>query len=238
MFELTSFYLFLCSVLFLFIFLVTFSNKIVLPPKSEDLEAVNDSGFTNSFKYSLTKFIMYFSIFTKSQLVSIRQFRFIGLFFTIFVVIFLLNVLSLIAFNPSVTGHLVVTLLFSVSLFLGFIIIGFLNFDEDYYTYFVPKDVPEILLPFLVVIEVLSFIIRPFSLGIRLFANMLAGHTLMGIFAKFGIYIIGVNILFLIFPILIIVPVLLLEIGVALVQSYIFINLLFIYMNDVYEINH
>ena len=186
----------------------------------------------------LNKFLSYFIIYSKSQFVSYRQFRFVGLFFTIFVIIFLFNVLSLVAFNPSITGHLIVTLLFSISLFLGFIIIGFLNYDNDYFSYFVPKDVPKALLPFLVLIEILSFFIRPFSLGIRLFANMLAGHTLMGIFAKFGIYVINLNVLLIFFPILLIVPVLFLEIGVALVQSYIFINLLYIYMNDVYIIEH
>jgi F-type H+-transporting ATPase subunit a len=82
-----------------------------------------------------------------------------------------------------------ITLSLSGSLFIGLIIIGLLNNRSKFFLLFYPKNVPIFLLFFLILIEVLSFIIRPFSLAIRLFANMLAGHTLLNIFGAFAYFI-------------------------------------------------
>src|SRR5579871_2964871 len=190
-FELSNFYLFYISVIFILIFFILINSEYNLQSENGDeilLAGVNSSLIFFSFRVVLEKFFFYFIYFTKSLLVSQRQGRYIGFFFTVFLIVLFFNVLSLVAFIPSITGHLVVTLFFSIFLFIVFIIIGLLNYDAEYFDYFIPKDVPQALLPFLVVIEVLSYLIRPLSLGVRLFANMLAGHTLMGIFAQFGVY--------------------------------------------------
>ena len=82
-------------------------------------------------------------------------------------------------------------------------------------------------------IEVFSFLIRPFSLAIRLFANMLAGHTLLGIFAQFGAFVSKNYFFFFFIPILLLLAVFFLEIAVSLIQAYIFVSLVCIYINDV-----
>ena len=129
------------------------------------------------------------------------------------------------------------TLAISFTLFFAFFIIAFLNFQSDFFNFFIPKNVPPALTGLLIIIEVLSFFIRPFSLAIRLFANILAGHTLLHIFGSFFIYVLHF------FPIFVIVPIILcflitgLEVAVAFIQAYVFFVLLCVYLNDVYKLH-
>jgi F-type H+-transporting ATPase subunit a len=112
--------------------------------------------------------------------------------------------------------------------FIGVTIIGFIRHGLHFLRFFVPEGVPKLLLIILVPIEVLSYFIRPFTLSIRLFANMLAGHTMLGIFAGFAA-LVGV---FAIFPIAIDVLLLALELLVAVLQAYVFAILSCLYLND------
>lgn len=176
-------------------------------------------------------FLTIFYMF-KEQTSSVRVLRFFPIMFTLFLLIFLLNFSSLFSFGVSLTGHIMVTSFFSFIFFLTIIFIGFLNHDLDFFKLFVPQNVPNFLLDFLIIIEVFSFLIRPFSLSIRLFANMLAGHTLLGIFAQFGAYILKNYFLFIFLPISLLVIIFFLEIAVSIIQAYIFVSLLCIYLND------
>lgn len=105
---------------------------------------------------------------------------------------------------------------------------------------FVPKDIDNKALKyFLVIIEIVSYIIRPFSLAIRLFANMLAGHTLLYILNTFLVYVITKKwFLVFIIPFVVIFMVFILEVANAFIQAYVFTTLLVIYINDIYNVSH
>lgn len=131
-----------------------------------------------------------------------------------------------------------ITLSLSGSIFIGLIIIGLLNNRAKFFLLFYPSNVPIFLLFFLILIEILSFLIRPFSLAIRLFANMLAGHTLLNIFGTFAYFISNnyVYLFFLSFTFCVLIT--FLEVGVSIIQSYVFIVLLAIYISDITLIGH
>jgi len=112
---------------------------------------------------------------------------------------------------------------------------------KEFIWFFVPKNVPAALLPFLVIIEIVSYISRVFSLAIRLFANMVAGHALLHIISgsvlvvikkisSFSVFLSFISL----FPIFILLSIILLEFGVAFLQAYVFIVLFSIYLNDCY----
>jgi len=148
--------------------------------------------------------------------------------FSLFMFILFANLLGLIPYSFTVTGQIIVTFALAVVVFIGVTVIGFIRHGVHFLRLFVPEDVPKLLLVILVPIEVLSYFIRPFTLSIRLFANMLAGHTMLGIFAGFAA-IVGV---FAIFPVAIDVLLLALELLVATLQAYVFAILSCLYLND------
>jgi len=131
-----------------------------------------------------------------------------------------------------------ITLSLSGSIFIGLIIIGLLNNRIKFFLLFYPSNVPIFLLVFLILIEILSFLIRPFSLAIRLFANMLAGHTLLNIFGSFAYFISNTHIYLFLISLLLCILITFLEVGVSIIQSYVFIVLLAIYIADITVINH
>jgi ATP synthase subunit 6 len=222
-FSLTSGAVYLISLLF-FIYFFYFSVKKIT------LTSLNSNILVEEL------FFFLLSIF-KQQIASVRALRFFPLVFTLFLYIFLLNFSSLFVYGVSLTGHILVTAYMSFSIFISLFIIGLLNFGRNFFGFFVPKGVPKILLDFIISIEVFSFAIRPFSLAIRLFANMLAGHTLMGIFSKFCAYIIKNYFFLFLLPFILVILVFMLEVAVSLIQAYIFVSLVCIYINDVYNLH-
>jgi F-type H+-transporting ATPase subunit a len=148
--------------------------------------------------------------------------------FSLFMFILFANLLGLIPYSFTVTGQIIVTFALAVVVFIGVTIVGFIRHGWHFLRFFVPEGVPKLLLVILVPIEVLSYFIRPFTLSIRLFANMLAGHTMLGIFAGFAA-LVGI---FAIFPIAIDVMLLALELLVATLQAYVFAILSCLYLND------
>jgi F-type H+-transporting ATPase subunit a len=148
--------------------------------------------------------------------------------FTLFMFILFANCLGLIPYSFTVTSHIIVTFALAAVVFVGVTIIGFARHGLHFLRLFVPEGVPAVLLVLLVPIELLSYFIRPFTLSIRLFANMLAGHTMLGIFAGFAA-VLGV---FAIFPVAVDVLLLALEVLVAILQAYVFAILTCLYLND------
>src|SRR5438093_2396408 len=106
--------------------------------------------------------------------------------FTLFVFILFSNLLGLVPYSFTVTSHIIVTFALAAVVFIGVTIIGFVKHGAHFLRLFVPEGVPAVLLLLLVPIELLSYFIRPFTLSIRLFANMLAGHTMLAIFGGFA----------------------------------------------------
>jgi len=222
-FSLTSGAVYLISLLAFFYFFYFSVKKTTLPARTSNI-LIED----------LFTFIL--SVF-KQQISSVRALRFLPLIFSIFAFIFLLNFSSLFVYGVSLTGHILVTTYMSFSIFIGLIVIALLNFGRRFFSFFVPRGVPRALLDFIISIEIFSFIIRPFSLSIRLFANMLAGHTLMGIFSKFASYVIHHHFFFFLLPLVLVILVFTLEVAVALIQAYIFVSLVCIYINVVYKLH-
>jgi len=98
--------------------------------------------------------------------------------------------------------------------------------------FLVPKGVPAVLLPLVVLIEIISYLLRSFSLSVRLFANMMAGHTLLYILSSFVIALSDVSLVAAFIPLVLVFAVSFLEIGIAALQAYVFVVLLSIYVTD------
>ena len=148
--------------------------------------------------------------------------------FTLFVFILFANLIGLVPWSFTITSHIIVTFALALVVFIGVTIIGFARHGVHFLRLFVPEGVPPVLLLLLVPIEVLSYFIRPFTLAIRLFANMLAGHTMLAIFGGFA-----ASIGFLaIFPVAINIALVGLELLVALLQAYVFAILTCLYLRD------
>lgn len=159
--------------------------------------------------------------------------EYVPLLFLVFIFIAGCNVVGLLPFSFTPTAQLIVTSTLSFSFNIAFLIIGFLIHGVGFLKLFVPAGSPKALLPLLVVIEIFSYSIRPISLSLRLFANMMAGHTLLHILSSF-FWTLAVSAVPLIafFPGVLLVAVFFLELGIAFLQAYVFTILLAIYLND------
>lgn len=163
--------------------------------------------------------------------------KYFPIMFNIFVFIYLLNIIGLVGYNLQLTSHIIVTLSVSISIFLGIVILGINTLKMKFLNQFQPKDAPRILYPFLVMVETLSYIIRPFTLSIRLFANMFSGHILLFVIISFVIVMIEKKliiskIIIIILPILLLLFIMCLELLIMFLQAYVFVLLLSIYLND------
>lgn len=160
--------------------------------------------------------------------------------FVLFTFIFSCNALGLIPYTCTVTSHLIVTFALALTSFIGINIIAFREHGIHFFSFFVPKDVPFALIPLLILIELASYIFRPFSLGIRLFANMMAGHTLLKIIAGFSWTLMSLGGLLFIagtLPIIVVFAIVGLEFAIAFLQAYVFTVLVCIYLNDVIHLH-
>jgi F-type H+-transporting ATPase subunit a len=149
--------------------------------------------------------------------------------FSLFIFILFCNVLGMVPYSFTPTSHIVVTFAMALFVFLGVTIIGFARHGLHFFSFFVPKDVPAWLLAILVPIEVLSYLIRPVSLSVRLFANMLAGHTMLKVF---GGFVVAMGLLGGWAPLAFIVALTGLELLIAFLQAYVFAILTCLYLND------
>lgn len=161
--------------------------------------------------------------------------------FSLFVFVLVANVLGLIPYTFTVTAHLIVTAALALTVILTVVIYGFVRHGTHFLHLFVPSGVPGFLLPFLVVIEVVSFLSRPISLSLRLFANMLAGHIALKVFGFFVVGLASAGALGWFgatMPFFMIVALTALELLVAVLQAYVFAVLTSIYLNDAIHPGH
>jgi len=159
--------------------------------------------------------------------------------FTLFMFILVSNLLGLInipgVFAPfTSTSHIIVTFAMAATVFVGVTLIGIYKHGVGFLKLFVPSGVPAVMLLLLVPIEVISYFTRPVSLSVRLFANMMAGHTMLKVFGAFvgALGIAGIA------PLLFMIPFTGLEFLVAFLQAYVFAILTCIYLNDALHIHH
>ena len=172
--------------------------------------------------------MLFLSNLIKDQ-IKVKGFKLYGPFLiTLFILILNFNFIGLVRYTFTVTSHLAISLGCSIGIFIGVVIIGFSLHKERYLDLFLPMGVRLILQPALIYIEIIGFIAKAISLGVRLSANMLAGHTLLKLttILVWNVFILKSGLKFLfILPFIALVLLTGLEIGISLVQAYVFVLL-------------
>ena len=148
--------------------------------------------------------------------------------FTLFMFLLFGNLIGLVPYTFTYTSHIIVTVALAMVVFIGVTVIGFAKHGLGYLRLFLPEGTPIVAAPLLVVIEILSYLSRPFSLAMRLAINMLVGHVLLQLLASF---VITMGVLGIV-PIGFMGAIFLLELLVAILQAYVFTVLSCIYLND------
>jgi ATP synthase subunit 6 len=165
--------------------------------------------------------------------------KFFPLLFLTFVFIASANLMGLLPYAFTTTSHIILTFTLAFAYNFSFIIIGFARHKLQFLRLFVPSGIKGPLLVLITVIEVFSYSIRSISLSVRLFANMLAGHTLIHLVLTFALVVLKSNYFFLVVaPLVFFVAIFALEFVIALVQAYVFVLLLCIYLNETLHIAH
>ena len=167
--------------------------------------------------------------------------KFFPLVFSIFMFILVLNVMGIIPYTFTVTSHIIVTVAFALLVFLTVVIYGFWRNGPRFFKLFVPSGIPIYILPLVVFIEILSFLSRPVSHSVRLFANMLAGHITLKVFGGFVVMLGAFGFLGwlgAILPLGLTIALTALELLVAFLQAYVFAILTCIYLNDAIHPGH
>ncbi|RYE53625.1 MAG: F0F1 ATP synthase subunit A [Rhizobiaceae bacterium] len=167
--------------------------------------------------------------------------KFFPLVFSLFMFILVANMIGIIPYTFTVTSHLIVTLALAMIVFLTVLFYGIYKNGLKFFKLFVPHGIPLYILPLIVVIEVISFVSRPISHSVRLFANMLAGHITLKVFASFvtSLSAIGVvGAVGAVLPLLMTTALTALEVLVAFLQAYVFTLLTCIYLNDALHPGH
>jgi F-type H+-transporting ATPase subunit a len=161
--------------------------------------------------------------------------------FTVFVFILFCNLFGMLPHSLAVTSHILVNVAIAMTLFAIIIITGFVRHGAHFLHLFVPPGVPGFMLPFMIPIEAFSFLVRPFSLSIRLFANMLAGHILLGVFAGMSIALLAAASVWMkpvaVLPLVMNIGITGFEFFVAFLQAYIYTVLAAVYLRDAIEMH-
>lgn len=223
--ELTPFHI-LWPLILVFVFFILLKRISYL------FNIVPTASLQRLFEYTI---IFIFNLI-KQQLTYIG-YPYLVFIYYIFFCILLLNLLSLLPFGIALTSHLIIILYLSLSICLGIFFEGYIISGVNYLNIFLPKC-PLVMLPLLLLIELFSYIIRMFSLSIRLVANIMAGHTLIYIISTFIMLISSIYPIFLFLGVFFICIIMLLELGVACLQAYVFTILVLIYINDIYAGGH
>lgn len=173
--------------------------------------------------------------------IGVKGRRYFSIIFTIFIVVLFGNMLGLIPHSFTYTSHIIVTGVLAFLIFGMVTVFGLLNHGLKFFTLFAPAGVHPLLLLFIFPLELLSFMIRPVTLSVRLFANMMAGHLILKVFAGFSVLALGmggVGIVAGLVPMIFNVGIYMLEFLVAILQAYIFAILGAIYLKDSVDLHH
>jgi F-type H+-transporting ATPase subunit a len=167
--------------------------------------------------------------------------RFFPFVFSLFLFVLVANLVGMIPGAFTVTSHLIITFALAILVIGTVIVYGLFRHGLHFLGLFVPSGVPVWLAPFITVIEIISFFSRPISLSLRLFANMLAGHIALKVFAGFIVSLLSVGgIGYALFPLpfLMTFALIAFEIFIAGLQAYVFTVLTCIYLNDALHPGH
>lgn len=167
--------------------------------------------------------------------------KFFPLVFSLFIFVLVANFIGLFPYAYTVTSQIAVTFALALLVILTVVVYGFVKNGVGFLKLFVPSGVPMVVLPLVTIIEVISFLSRPVSLSVRLFANMLAGHITLKVFAGFVFSMIGLGAVGVggaILPLIMTVAITALEVLVAFLQAYVFTVLTCMYLNDAVHPGH
>ena len=166
--------------------------------------------------------------------------RFFPLVFSLFMFVLMSNLIGLVPYTFTVTSQIIVTFALAALVITTVIAYGIYKNGTHFLNLFVPSGVSPVLLPFLVMIEIISFISRPISLSVRLFANMLAGHITLKVFGGFVALLLGAGAASILAPLPLVGIILLtaFELLVAVLQAYVFAILTCVYLNDAIHPGH
>jgi len=158
--------------------------------------------------------------------------RYFPFIFTLFMFILFGNALGMIPGSFTYTSHIVVTFSMAIFVVAAVTVIGIVRHGWHFFSFFAPKGCPIYVMPLLVPIEVLSYLIRPISLSVRLFVNMMAGHIMLKTFAGFVVALAGYYLVPAIAPLALTIGLSGLELAIAFLQAYVFTVLTCIYLQD------
>jgi F-type H+-transporting ATPase subunit a len=216
----SSFFMLLSTGLFVFLlFFVTERGGFLVPSRWQ----------------SIVEMMYEFVLNAVEEQIGEKGKKYFPLLFTIFTFVLAGNLLGMVPYGFTTTSHLIVTFSLALAMFIGITIIGFHIHGMHFFSMLLPPGAPLGLAPFLVMIELVSYCFRPISLGVRLFVNMMAGHTLVKILCGFSwtmLFVGGVVSVAAIFPFVVVFAITFLEMGVACIQAYVFTILMCIYLRD------
>lgn len=166
--------------------------------------------------------------------------KFFPFVFTLFTFILVANLIGMVPYAFTSTSHLVITGALAILVIAVVIIFGFIKNGLGFFRLFLPSGVPILIAPLLILIEVISFMARPITLGMRLFANMLAGHIMLKLLAAFAVSLAGAGYFALISPapFVLAIAITALEFLVSFIQAYVFALLTCVYLNDALHPGH
>lgn len=166
---------------------------------------------------------------------------FVPFVFALFLFLLIGNVVGMVPYTFTFTSHLIVTGSLALVVFIMVTLLGFIKHGLHFFAKFVPKGVPAALMPLMIPLEIISYFIRPVSLSVRLFANIMAGHTMLKVFAGFIVMLAGglglVGYLIGVLPLALVVVLVGFEFFVAFIQAYVFALLTVIYIQDSLELH-
>lgn len=222
-FSITSMSLYLLFVVVTVVFFLFFFNLY--------------SGYLPSFTQICVESVISFVFNVLDKQIGRKGYIYFPFVLSLFFFILLSNLYGITPFSFAPTSHVTITFFFSIMVWIMTILVGILENGVAFYKLFVP-NVPLYMLPFLIVIEVISYVIRVFSLAIRLAANITSGHVLLFTIAGFAVKLFKLNWFAALFAGILLLFVFLLELGVAFLQAYVFITLVCIYFNDSLNLSH
>ncbi|MDR3179889.1 MAG: F0F1 ATP synthase subunit A [Holosporaceae bacterium] len=208
----SSFAVLVAVIIIYLLFSIGIRNKKLIPDRMQALSEIT---------YYFIADLIDENIGSKGQ----KYFPFV---FSIFLFVLFGNLVGMIPYMFTYTSHIIVTFTLAMIVFLFVTILGFVRHGLKFFRILAPGGVPKLLLPLLVPVELISYLSRPISLSIRLFANMVAGHTMMKVFAGFAVMLGVCGIA----PVLVNIVLTGFEIAISILQAYIFTILTCVYLND------
>jgi F-type H+-transporting ATPase subunit a len=194
----------------------------------------NFSIIPNSYSMAFESLYSTISAIVRGQIGENKEI-FLPFIYSLFVFVLISNLASNVPYNFAITSSIILCLGLSVTVFLGVTIMAIVKHQLKFFSFFVPAGTPLALVPLLVLIELVSYFARSVSLGLRLFANLTAGHTLVAILSSFlyKLFTSGIIIFFVtLIPFTIFIGILGLEVAVSFIQAYVLVLLVSSYLKD------